>query len=182
MFARRSLEQPPEMPFLKETGVSRPVTSNLSRSVTTDMAGSTTVNRSDAHSTDGIVIIGKGTRILGDITQCSKLDIQGIVEGRISADSLVVRDGGSVKGEVHAIDAEINGNLEGQVDIKGHLDVRSTGRVEGDLAYGKLSVAMGGHIAGQIKSGEIPAGLSDNLYNAPIHENISYLHPASELH
>lgn len=154
MFARKSTDLPPEIPASIRQSSSRNL-STMSRSVVSNVAAVQNPAAIGDQGTDGVVIIGKGTRIVGDITHCARLEIQGAVEGRISADILVVRDSGSMKGEIHASDAEINGSLEGQIDIKGLLDIRSTGRVEGELGYGKLAVAMGGHIAGHIKTSEV---------------------------
>ena len=108
-----------------------------------------------ANKSDGVVIIGKGTRIVGEITDCSRVEIQGVVDGTIIADALIVREGGSVKGRLQARHAEIHGHFNGQLEIVELLDVRSTGRVEGELAYGRLAVAMGGHISGSVTN---PAG------------------------
>ena len=106
------------------------------------------------HCSDGIVIVGRGTRITGEITDCFRLEIQGVVEGTIVADALVIHAGGSVTGRLQANHAEVHGNFNGQLQIAELLDVRSTGRVEGELAYGKLAVAMGGHISGNVTTPE----------------------------
>jgi cytoskeletal protein CcmA (bactofilin family) len=105
---------------------------------------------------DGIVIIGRGTRIVGDLVDCSMLEIQGSVEGRISTLALVIREGGSVNGEIHAETAEIHGRLDGHVEVSDTLDVRSTGRVSGDVTYGTLAVALGGFVLGSITKMEPP--------------------------
>jgi cytoskeletal protein CcmA (bactofilin family) len=114
-----------------------------------------------AGETEGIVVIGRGTKISGQIADCAKLEIQGTVEGTIVADSIVVREGGVVKGEVRAVHAEIHGLFEGQLVVQDTLDVRGTGHVEGDLSYGKLAVAMGGYISGKV-SGEAVTGARTN--------------------
>lgn len=101
-------------------------------------------------NSDGVVIIGKGTRIVGEITDCSRVEIQGTVEGTIVADALIIRDGGSLTGRLQATQAEVHGAFNGQLDIADLLDIRATGTVEGELAYGKLAVSMGGHISGNV--------------------------------
>ena len=101
-------------------------------------------------NSDGVVIIGKGTRIVGEITDCSRVEIQGMVEGTIVADALIIREGGSLTGRLQATQAEVHGAFNGQLDIADLLDIRATGTVEGELAYGKLAVSMGGHISGNV--------------------------------
>ncbi|NOU06049.1 MAG: polymer-forming cytoskeletal protein [Hyphomicrobiaceae bacterium] len=46
--------------------------------------------------------------------------------------------------------AVIHGEFSGQLKIENFLDVRATGKIAGDLAYGQLAVAMGGHILGRV--------------------------------
>lgn len=102
---------------------------------------------------DSMVSIGRGTVIVGEITECRNLEIQGSVEGTISTEMLVIHEGGSVKGRVHASNAVVYGVFNGQLEVSGLLDVRGTGRVEGELEYGQLAVAMGGHISGSVFTG-----------------------------
>jgi cytoskeletal protein CcmA (bactofilin family) len=45
----------------------------------------------------------------------------------------------------------VHGSIEGHVQVEDHLDIRATGVVAGELAYGKLSVASGGRLAGTIE-------------------------------
>lgn len=113
------------------------------------------VPSSDA-TTEGVVLIGRGTRIVGDVYDCSTLEIQGSVEGRVSAKSLIVREGGTVSGEIHADVAEVHGDIGGTIQVSGMLDVRSTGRVSGNVAYSRLSVAAGGHVFGDVKLSDPP--------------------------
>jgi cytoskeletal protein CcmA (bactofilin family) len=108
----------------------------------------------------GAVVIGKGTKITGEITDCARLEIQGTVDGTIVADALIVREGGVVKGNVRAVHAEIHGRFEGQLAVQDVLDVRGTGHVEGDLSYGRLAVAMGGYISGKVNGETGGAGRS----------------------
>ena len=154
MFAKKPADTPPDLPYAVENSNMRAATSLLPKSAVQPAAVDGATSYADGGNAEGVVIIGKGTRIAGEITNCTRLEIQGAVEGRISAVALVVRDGGSVNGEIYAENAEINGIVQGHLDVKGLLDIRSTGRVEGDLAYGRLAVAMGGHIAGQIKNAD----------------------------
>ena len=101
---------------------------------------------------DGFVVIGKGTHIVGEISNCSKIEISGYLEGSLMAGEVIVREGGCLKGHVQSERAEVYGTIEGEVHVQEHLDIRSTGQVGGELAYGKLSVAPGGKLAGKIQS------------------------------
>lgn len=102
----------------------------------------------------GVVLVGKLTIIHGEIGECKSIEIQGHVEGSVIAEEIVVRDGGSVNGTLTAVRAEIHGHVEGLINIRDLLDVRSTGRVYGELSYGRISIASGGHISGSIQRQE----------------------------
>ena len=110
------------------------------------------VRTAGAADDGGVVVIGKGTKISGQIYDCAKLEIEGMVEGNIVADALVIREGGVVKGDVKAAHAEVHGVFQGKLTVEDLLDVRATGQVEGELSYGKLAVAMGGYMSGTINS------------------------------
>jgi cytoskeletal protein CcmA (bactofilin family) len=100
---------------------------------------------------DAVVVVGKGANIVGEITNCSQVEIAGALEGKVVAEAVIVRAGGCLKGHVCAQRAEVHGSIEGQVQVADHLDIRSTGQVSGELTYGKLSVASGGCLAGTIE-------------------------------
>ena len=101
---------------------------------------------------EGLVVIGKGTSIVGEISNCSQIEIAGNFEGDAVADAVIVCAGGHLKGSVRSERAEVHGTIEGQVQVREHLDIRSTGKVSGEVAYGRLSVADGGNLAGSIRA------------------------------
>jgi len=100
---------------------------------------------------DGLVVVGRGASIVGEITNCSQVEIAGSLEGKVVAEVVVIRAGGCLKGQVCSERAEVHGTIEGQVQVEDHLDIRSTGQVSGELTYGKLSVASGGRLEGTIE-------------------------------
>ena len=100
---------------------------------------------------DGVVLIGKGTRILGDISDCTMIEIQGTLEGTVCADTVVIREGGGFRGTMQTDKAEVHGVLEGTISVHELLDMRASGQVSGDITYGRLAVADGGNISGNLK-------------------------------
>ncbi len=100
---------------------------------------------------DGLVLIGKGTSVSGQIGNCSKVEIQGHLEGTIVATRVAVREGGSIRGGLHAEHAEVQGVVDGEVLVEELLDVRATGQVMGEVGYGKLAVEVGGNISGTVR-------------------------------
>lgn len=99
---------------------------------------------------EGLVVIGKGTRVVGRISDCRKLDVHGILEADVVADLLVVRDGGGIKGTARTDHAEIHGVFEGTLVVHEHLDLQKTAAVTGEISYLTLSIQTGAKMRGNI--------------------------------
>ena len=99
---------------------------------------------------DGVVIVGKGTQISGTISACQVLEIHGVVEADVTTERLIVREGGGIRGNVHADNAEISGVVEGSLVSYEHLEINSTGEVWADVKYQTLAVAKGAILKGSV--------------------------------
>lgn len=86
-----------------------------------------------------------GTRIVGDITAPGLLEIQGTVEGRVTADSVVIEEHGLVDGEVQAAAVGVKGTFSGHI-AGGTVRVHATARISGTIRYETLSVESGSEI------------------------------------
>lgn len=86
-----------------------------------------------------------GTRIVGDITAPGLLEIQGQVEGRVVADSVVIEEHGTVDGEVQAAAIGVKGTFSGHLS-GGTVRVHATARLSGTIRYETLSVESGSDI------------------------------------
>jgi cytoskeletal protein CcmA (bactofilin family) len=101
---------------------------------------------------NGIIVVGKGASMMGEITNCSRVEIAGELDGNILAQSVIVRPGGRVKGTVCVEEAEVHGTIEGQLLVERHLDIASTATIVGELSYGSIAIAPGGRLAGSIQA------------------------------
>ncbi len=115
---------------------------------------------------DGLVLIGKNTQLVGEISNCSRVEIQGALEGTVVAETVVVREGGMIKGHMRTTNADIQGIVEGEIVVDGLLDVKSTGQVTGDITYGQFSVQVGGVVAGQFSGRASEARADDQAVAA----------------
>jgi cytoskeletal protein CcmA (bactofilin family) len=126
---------------------------------------------------DGVVFIGKGSKFVGDLSDCTMAEIQGSLEGTIVANAVVIQQGGVFKGTMVTDQVEVHGVVEGTVTVHDLLDMRSSGIVSGDLTYGRLAVADGGHIFGTVKrhqpvaESSVEAGNVVSLNNAALHDD-----------
>ncbi|MGB3775524.1 MAG: polymer-forming cytoskeletal protein [Leeuwenhoekiella sp.] len=106
-----------------------------------------TMSRSNSSETDTSTSqnqIGKGTKIIGDITSTGSFKIDGDFEGNIqSSGKVVIGESGSVKGTVTTTEMEIAGKIKGKITVNELLSLRSTARVEGEVSTSKLAVEPG---------------------------------------
>jgi cytoskeletal protein CcmA (bactofilin family) len=99
---------------------------------------------------EGHVLVGEGIKIVGEIRDCRKIEIYGVVEGDLEAEELIVHGNGLLKGNVKTDRAQIHGSIDGDITVTHLLDVKSKGSVAGRTQYGELSVETGGRIVGTL--------------------------------
>ena len=79
-------------------------------------------------------IIGKSVQISGSIRAEGILRIEGKVEGEIqSSGDVIITESGVVKSDMKARNAVIAGTYNGNLALEGKLEIRATGKVEGDV-------------------------------------------------
>jgi len=89
-------------------------------------------------------IIGKNTKITGEIISEGDFRIDGTLEGTIVTNGRVIIGGsGLIKGKVECTDADIEGKFSGELLVSNVLTVKSTANINGDVVIGKLSVEPG---------------------------------------
>jgi cytoskeletal protein CcmA (bactofilin family) len=103
----------------------------------------------------GTTLISQGTVIVGDIHFSGSLDIEGLVQGNIIAQSgkeaaVRIVDKGRVEGEINAPTVVINGAVDGDVRSTKHLELASKGRVRGNVLYALLEMAAGSEVNGSL--------------------------------
>ena len=97
------------------------------------------------------LVVGREISLSGSINACEKLVVEGRVEANISdCREIEVADGGTFKGEAEIEVAEIKGIFEGALIARELLMVRASGRVSGNIRYGRLEVERGGQIEGDV--------------------------------
>ena len=99
---------------------------------------------------------GQSIVIKGDISGSEDLVIAGRVEGSITLDGrvLTLAEGSHVVGEIAAGTVVVSGKMNGTIEAKDRLDIKSTAVVEGKLSTAKLIVADGSQLTAEV---EMPA-------------------------
>jgi cytoskeletal protein CcmA (bactofilin family) len=99
------------------------------------------------------LIVGPDIKLKGaEITDCDTLVVEGRVEASMDSRVIQIAENGSFHGKVGIDIAEIHGDFEGELTARKQLIIHSTGRVSGIVRYGKLVIAEGGELAGDIAS------------------------------
>ena len=109
-----------------------------------------TANRSATDDGPTDFVIGRGTRLKGEIEAGGDVIVEGEVEASIHAATMRIAAGGSVTGDVEAPNVEVRGRFEGTLNVRECLTVSGDGHVSGTVRYGELKVDRGARITGYI--------------------------------
>ena len=96
-------------------------------------------------------LIGPEASFQGELIVKGMLRIDGLVQGRVNADCVILSKSGVVKGEVKAERIIVGGKIEGVLWSQGVVEINATGKVQGDIFTNKLSVTEGGEFNGKIE-------------------------------
>jgi cytoskeletal protein CcmA (bactofilin family) len=102
--------------------------------------------------------MGSSIRIQGDITGDEDLVIQGFVEGSVdlSKHAVTVGPEGVVKANIKGRHITIEGRVDGDLIAEERVTLRSTARVEGDIASPRVAMEDGARFRGAVDMGEAP--------------------------
>ncbi len=78
--------------------------------------------------------------------------IKGTLNGTLTADDVVIAEGGSVSAAVSAKNIGISGTYDGHAKISGTLTIYPTGRVKGKIRCGSMVVEPGGILDAEVSS------------------------------
>jgi cytoskeletal protein CcmA (bactofilin family) len=96
--------------------------------------------------------VGVNIRLKGvEISNCDALIIEGQVEATVHSKSMQIDKPGTLTGTALIDVAEIHGEFSGELTARTRLVVHGTGRVSGTIRYGKLIVAEGGELTGDVR-------------------------------
>ncbi|MCB2428018.1 bactofilin family protein [Methylophaga pinxianii] len=100
-------------------------------------------------------LIGENTHIKGDIHFSGGLRIDGVITGNITADEgepalLTLSEKGRIEGEVRVPFQLINGDVKGNLYANEHIELADKARINGNVFYKFLEMAMGSEVNGQL--------------------------------
>lgn len=103
--------------------------------------------RPAARSTN-LSTLSAGVKYEGNISGAGELQVDGSLKGDIRVVRVVIGEGGSVEGTVHADHLEVRGRVSGAIVAK-QVKLFATSRVEGDITQEQLSVEQGAWFQGR---------------------------------
>ncbi len=107
-------------------------------------------------STSGVTTqIAAGSKVIGHVTGAADLVVDGVVKGEIQLESrVVVGSEGCVEGKIIARSVEVGGKVLGNVEGSERVEVRATGRFEGDVTAPRVLIAEGAFFKGKVEMAE----------------------------
>lgn len=94
-------------------------------------------------------IIGPSVKVSGDFNGNGNIIVEGIFEGSLkTSGNLYVGDKAKIKATIEAKEARIGGELNGNINIEGHLEIASTAKILGDIKCSNISIARGAILNG----------------------------------
>lgn len=99
------------------------------------------------------LIVGPDIKLKGvEITDCDTLVVEGRVEASMDSRVIQIAENGVFSGTVSIDVAEIRGRFEGSLTARKQLVIYSSGRVSGQIRYGKIRIEEGGELSGEIST------------------------------
>jgi cytoskeletal protein CcmA (bactofilin family) len=100
-------------------------------------------------------LIGKASRVHGDMEFAGGLHLDGSIAGNVRADpvegsSLSVSDTGFIEGNVEAGNIMLNGAVRGDIIARGRVVLGATAQVQGNVFYGIIEMTLGAQIMGKL--------------------------------
>lgn len=101
-------------------------------------------------------IVGPSLKVQGDLVISQSLRIDGVVHGNIlqaegTSATVAIAAGGAVHGNITVHDLIVSGRVHGDISCPGRVELVDSARIEGDVTYGSIGVAVGANIMGQLR-------------------------------
>jgi cytoskeletal protein CcmA (bactofilin family) len=89
------------------------------------------------------LVLGENSKITGDVESAGTILVEGIIIGSTHGEKVILGEKSYVKGDILANSISIAGKAEGRMKGRKSIEIKSTGRVSGDIITRKLSIIEG---------------------------------------
>jgi cytoskeletal protein CcmA (bactofilin family) len=112
-------------------------------------------------------LIGKNSRITGDLQYKGGLHVDGEIRGNVHAEEgsdsmLSLSQHGTIRGQVKVPHLTINGTVEGDVHAEKRLELGPEARITGDVYYNLIQIAVGATVNGKLVHKPVAPALAVN--------------------
>ena len=121
--------------------------------------------KTDKQKSEITTLLGRDTRITGDVEFSGGLHVDGTIVGNVLAaeeagedTTLSVSESGLVEGSVHAPQVVLNGTVEGDVTATRRVELGPTAKVVGNVVYHLIEMAIGAEVNGKLVHAEPASG------------------------
>jgi cytoskeletal protein CcmA (bactofilin family) len=94
--------------------------------------------------------IGVNSVFKGEVKTKGTLRIDGTIDGNVNADCVVISEKASIQGDIAAKSIIVGGRVEGNLKAEEVVEIKSKGKVFGDISANKLSILEGGIFSGRV--------------------------------
>jgi cytoskeletal protein CcmA (bactofilin family) len=117
-------------------------------------------------------IVGSGSEFQGTLLAQGTLRVDGRMSGEIQVQGdLIVGEKGQVKANVKARHVTVAGELRGDLELEGTLELTPTGQLHGDITVANLIIGEGANFQGSCKM-HPPGGREQNKGQPPSRDAI----------
>ena len=95
--------------------------------------------------------LGTNSSFKGELNVRGTLRVDCTVEGHLDADNLILSESAEVRGEIRAKRIIIGGKIDGNVHAEELVEVKSKGKVFGDIFTPKLAIIEGAELNGNVE-------------------------------
>jgi len=96
-----------------------------------------------------INLIGVGTEITGDVNSNGDIRIDGVLTGNLyTKGKVVIGESGKVKGEVNCKNSDVEGLIEGKINVLELLSLKTSAKIIGDINTNRLAIEPGSKFTG----------------------------------
>jgi cytoskeletal protein CcmA (bactofilin family) len=107
-------------------------------------------NKNEATFKEAETIIGPSIKVKGNFHGEGNIIIEGIVEGTVKTNqSLLVGNKAKITANIKAKTATIGGEVSGDIEVKGYLEVLSSAKIFGNMTSSQISIEKGAIINGK---------------------------------
>ena len=108
-------------------------------------------------------IVGNDTRIAGIVNVKGTIRVDGIVEGDVQADWVVVGEAGKIRGNTRTRGMVVGGSVEGNIEATEAVELREKSTMVGEIHAPKLGISEGAVFDGRARMTDdaVSAGITE---------------------